>query len=106
MGPASCGKGGLGKIASRRSAFANAGTFHVGHLCQYSNHQFTSASAYLAEAVDLQRYAFLKQSPNRCLHINGIATQTVNGIDVDRVAFPDIVQHGCKARSGGGGNRA
>ncbi len=69
---------------------------HLGNLSQHGNNQLSYALADDTKATDMNLHTLGKQRPDGALHVNGIPTQPIHGVHMQRIALSDVVQQGAE----------
>lgn len=92
MGPPRRFQRRLGGAASTVAAFLDAHPLHIRHLREDGEDQFSHTTRDLAQTLNLDDDAHIDELAHRCLHIEGISPQTVNGDNMKPVTVTNEVQ--------------
>jgi hypothetical protein len=83
-------------------SICNPTAFHLGHLRQNGEDQFTDTSTDWTKAMDIDRHSRVDQPPHRRLHVERVATQPIYRVNMNRVPSPNLLEQLAEARSLGG----
>ena len=92
MGPPSCFQRRPGGAASTVAAFLDAHPLHIRHLRENGEDQFSGSTRDLTQSLNLDDDAPIDELAHRCLHIEGVAAQTVNGYDMKPITVTNVAQ--------------
>jgi hypothetical protein len=94
-----CGQGRTSRCEPGCGALFDSAALHFSDLSKDSQHQFANAALDSSQAVYVDRYASVDQSPYCRLNVYGVTAQTIHGIYAYRVASANYIQKSFKART-------
>lgn len=97
MRQAGGGEGYTGRLAARSGALRDALALHVGHLRQHGQDELTDALCDATETTNFNRDATAQQLAHGGLHVERVPAQAIHGVNVDLVAFSDVLEQGGEA---------
>ena len=89
----------LGYSATVGRAFVDKMALHICNLGKDGRNQFTCSITDEAQTVNVERYAFVEESTNSGLNVDGITTQMVHSVHMKRIIIMDEVEKIGEARA-------
>jgi hypothetical protein len=92
MGPPGCCQRRPCRASSTVAAFLDPHSLHIRDLCEDGEDQFSHSTGDLAQSLNLDDDAPVDELAHRCLHIEGVPAQPVNGDDMKPVTVTNVAQ--------------